>query len=121
MKRKTAIKNIMRMVERLEDCNGKFSTPEACIYGTFQFESLHVFGSTAKGSDSPGDIDILFDGAGCEQNGIGYYYGVQDASCIALKQLRKGMKMVSFHYLEADGNYKDIGETRLLVWKRKYQ
>lgn len=113
MKRETAIKNIRQIVSRLEKCRGIIETKGAGIYDGFMVDRLYVFGSTAKGSQNPNDIDLLISGRGV--NGNKNPYG-EHSFDVAMKKLRKGMKMVRFHEEYVDGAFGDIAETKIMIW-----
>ena len=60
MKRATALKSLKKIVDRIHAVNGLLATPEASSEA-FRIKRAWVFGSTVKGSESPGDLDILID------------------------------------------------------------
>ena len=60
MKRKTAIRYLSTIAERLHGINGLLATPNTCSEAV-RCSRVWVFGSTAKGSALPNDLDILIE------------------------------------------------------------
>lgn len=58
MKRATADKNLKKVIQRIHDVSGIFETP-MCSHEYLKIKRVWVFGSFAKGSDSPNDLDVL--------------------------------------------------------------
>lgn len=112
MKRATALRYCTEINKRLHEVNGNIPTPRG------EFDLVHVskvwvFGSTAKGSQTPRDLDLLIQlkEAGKRQTAeeVGfdprYYrsYGMKvprAARTEALMWLTKGMRGVSRHDYE---------------------
>lgn len=68
MKRSSALKNIKKMVDKVRMVNGILSTPLHDSHFV-KVKRMWLFGSVAKGSDEPNDIDIFVELAG-EVNSI---------------------------------------------------
>lgn len=117
MKRTTALKYCVEIARRLHEIDGRLPTPG---YSTdfVIFEKVWVFGSTAKGSDEPNDLDILihFGPAGkrrtvsegglvdkeyFRRHSIERTHASED---YAVKWLTKGMKRVSRHWTLLEGD-----------------
>lgn len=111
MKRATALRYCKEIHDRLTEVNGRLPTPR----GEFTFitiEAVWVFGSTAKGSAQPRDLDILVkfgDEVGAlqsvEEAGFdpAYYRSCgfkrpRSSRREALMWLTHGMRGVSRHY-----------------------
>ncbi len=119
MKRFTAHKHLRTIINRLNACNGEFDTPK-CGRLNYHIEKAWVFGSYVKGSNSPNDLDILYDGVAVgEFCGTRFWeFGCESGSDRAIITLRHGMKMIRFHPYDIDGNYKDIPQTKQLIFER---
>lgn len=138
MKRRTAISHVKVVKERLLQCNGVIGTP-ASEFEFVRIKRAWVFGSTAKGNETPGDVDILVEilPAGrmlatnalarqCGRRGGARNHPARGApktypACSftnAYRFLSAGMKMVRFHDLAVDGQFGDIAATRILIYPR---
>ena len=60
MKRATAIKNLNNIINKVRSVNGIYPTP-LCNEEFLKIKRVWVFGSVAKGSDSPNDLDIFIE------------------------------------------------------------
>lgn len=127
MKRATALKYCQEISRRVHGANGLLATP-LCSHEAARISRIWVFGSTAKGSESPNDLDLLI-----EINNAGRYrtwrqtridkryersYGMKsspDSTQYALKWLTKGMKMVSRHTTHSESAELDV---KTLVYPR---
>lgn len=58
MKRATAIRNLNSIVRKVRDINGIYATP-LCTQDFIKIKRIWVFGSVAKGSALPSDLDIF--------------------------------------------------------------
>lgn len=58
MKRATAIKNLNNIIKKIRSVNGIYATP-LCNEEFLKIKRVWVFGSVAKGSDLPNDLDIF--------------------------------------------------------------
>lgn len=135
MKRATALKSIAQIVARLHSLSGIICTPHGSHDGV-RIKRAWVFGSTAKGAESPRDIDILLDfelvgrykdrarghknkgGTPCLDKERRRRYGINISIAseeIALGSLRKGLKMIRFHSLSIDG---DIATPRIMLYPK---
>jgi predicted nucleotidyltransferase len=130
MKRSTALRTARAVYERIRACNGIVGTPEA-DYAALRVKRAWLFGSTAKGSAEPGDVDILLEIMPCGPRrcvGRGaklgrrwaerYYNQPPNTKDIALRALRRGRKMVRFHDVAVDGELGDIPETKVMIYPR---
>ena len=127
MKRATALKYSVEIARRVHAVNGLLATP-LCSQEAVRIRRIWVFGSTAKGSQSPNDLDILID---CERVGRRFTwqqtkvnkrflhsYGIktsQDGENEALKWLTKGMRFVSRHTLTDECAVLDV---KTLIYPR---
>lgn len=68
MKRSTAIKNVKEIVRRVNSVNGIIGTPKHEM-DFYRIKRVWLFGSVAKGSNEPNDIDIIIEGIGVETGG----------------------------------------------------
>ena len=115
MKRATALRYCKEINRRLREVNGRVPTPR----GEFAFmnvEEVWVFGSTAKGSEQPRDVDILIkfgDEVGARQSveEVGFdpaYYrscwikSARSSRSEALMWLTTGMRGVSRHCADSE-------------------
>lgn len=128
MKRKTAINNIVKIQERIKKSGGIISTPE-CSHKALIILGAWVFGSTAKGSDSPNDVDILIkyklyshndsNQKNLRTNKSGFWKGFPICSQLeAFKGLTKHLKMVRLHQYQLDNHIGDINETKIMIYPR---
>jgi hypothetical protein len=121
MKRKTATKHLNTIIDRLERNNGVIFTPD-CNWSASVVINAWVFGSYVKGSLAPNDLDILFEFQRSANiatfNESAASQGLY--SCRqAIKDVRKGMKMIKIHYASIDGDFGDIAQTKQLIFSRK--
>lgn len=58
MKRATALKNATKIADRLRGINGIYCSP-LCDDDFLKVKRVWLFGSTAKGSENPNDLDIF--------------------------------------------------------------
>ena len=127
MKRVTAIRYAREIARRVHSVNGLLSTP-LCEHEAARIRRIWVFGSAAKGSDTPNDLDILIeiDRAGryrraCQAKTDKRYlhaHGMRFAPSstdYALKWLTKGMKKVSRHTTLNEGAKLDV---KVLIYPR---
>lgn len=115
MKRKTALKNLSTIIERLNICNGKFNLDGYDFEG-LTVKKAYVFGSLVKMSDFPNDIDILIDYERFGKFHAGRYLRGLVIENRVFINLRKGMKMIRFHDFRIDGNYNDIPDTKVMIF-----
>lgn len=132
MKRSTAIKNINTIIRRVKSVNGLLGTPKH-RYDFVKIKRVWLFGSTAKGSTNPNDIDIFV-----EIINIGPHFsaskhtdryfdkqffrscGVKlsgDSSQYAVKWLKKNMKMVSIHLVGHDLIFDEL-DVKIMLYPR---
>ena len=109
MKRSSAFRYSEEIARRVHAVNGLLATP-LCGPEAVRISRVWVFGSAAKGSQSPNDLDVLIELRPCGrrrrwENGaidrdLRRRMGIKVAQCsppYTLKWLTKGMKMVSRH------------------------
>ena len=109
MRREVALRYADKVAQRLHSVNGILATP-MCGSEAVRFRRVWVFGSTAKGSESPNDLDLLIEAEECgrhrswrqtrydkEMRRRYGYLSTVNATDEALKWLTKGMKKVSRH------------------------
>lgn len=114
MKRERAIRYAREVARRVHAINGLLATP-LCLFEAVRIRRIWVFGSTAKGSESPNDLDLLIDLDPCGRRitwrqgrmDKEYYrrYGIkvpQSSEVDALKWLTKGMRQVSRHTTKSE-------------------
>ena len=115
MKRATALRYSIEIARRVHAVNGLLGTP-LCDFEFVRIKRIWIFGSTAKGSQEPNDLDVLIDFVECGRHRTWrqtkvdkryfHNYGIKfapDSSYECLKWLSKGMKMVSRHNLRNEG------------------
>ncbi len=116
MRRETALSHVRRIAQHLHSINGILATPNA-QHAAVVIRRAWVFGSTAKGSPEPCDVDILLDirAAGARREfrrGLAFdkeidrLHGVKvlpRAIGEAVESLRQNMRGLSFHRLDEDG------------------
>lgn len=120
MKRTTALRYAREIARRVHAVNGILATP-LCGNEAVRISRVWIFGSTAKGSQSPNDLDVLIEIKPCgrhrnwKQGKLDKryyrYFGVrfcQDSVEYALKWLSKGMKMVSRHTTRSESAVLDV-------------
>lgn len=114
MKRTTALKYAQEIARRVHAVNGLLATP-LCNKEAARIQRIWVFGSTAKGSQAPNDLDLLIDirevgrhrtwrqGAINKQYLRSYSIPVARSTTEeALKWLTKNMRMVSRHTTQSE-------------------
>lgn len=115
MRREIAIRRALRVADRVREAGGLIPTPRA-THEFFEVKKIWLFGSTAKGSESPNDIDLLYEGNYCGARytsiegkqlhkfflGMGVKVPV-DSEYAALKIIAKGCGMVRLHDAKIDG------------------
>jgi predicted nucleotidyltransferase len=128
MKRTTAIQTIREITHKLFECNGLIETP-GCSSAHYKIQELWLFGSTAKGSQTPNDIDLLYIG-----DSVGPYrrvgtdpsieldkdylrrYGIartKPSNIAAFHLLIGKKKMVRMHSFEVE---EDLAHPRILLF-----
>ena len=120
MKRATAIRYSVEVARRLHSINGLLATP-ICRNEFVKISRVWVFGSTAKGSQNPNDLDLMIEIKECgrhktwRQSTVDkrYHrsYGIRaapESRDYALKWLTKGMKLVSRHCTDSDPVVLDV-------------
>ena len=115
MKRETALRYAREIARRLHEVNGLLATP-VCNYEAVRVSRVWVFGSTAKGSENPNDLDVMIelrcmvgrhrtwrqstiDKDARRRHGIRV---ARDNRDVFLKWLTKGMRGVSRHCRDTD-------------------
>lgn len=128
MKRSTALRHVQTIVQRLRACNGIVEFPGTSP-GAICVRRAWLFGSVAKGSDSPNDVDILletrragnsyrwtkgrrFDKIMYRSTGMRLLPATDREFII---WLRRGMKMVSVHDTERECVEIDV---KVLIYPR---
>jgi len=115
MKRATALRYAREIASRLHSVNGLLATP-LCDREAVRVKRVWVFGSTAKGSQTPNDLDVMIE-LDCQ---VGRHrtwrqarfdkrelrsYGIKCAPSSReyfLKWLTRGMRKVSRHCRDSD-------------------
>ncbi len=115
MRRETAVKYAHEIARRLHSVNGLLATPD-CEFEAVRIARVWVFGSTVKGSLTPGDLDILIDirpvgrrtrwvrGRKLDRE-YSRRYGfdkMPDSRRYALLWLTRGMRLVSRHTTDVE-------------------
>lgn len=130
MKRSTAVHHVFVVAQRLRDTCGIVCVPNAG-HGAVRVRRAWVFGSTAKGADSPNDVDILID---CSEVGpwsawspgrkldrrYRRSFGIclmPDATERFIIWLRSGMTKVSVHRFSQDGRLL-ANEVKVMIYPR---
>lgn len=134
MKHQTAIRTALEIAHRIRQVNGLYATPEA-DREAIRIRRAWLFGSTVKGKADPNDVDILLDyqivgshqttgrlagrwklagNAKAGRSCMGIRFAV-DSYQVALKGLRRNLKMVRFHDLAVDG---DLAHPRLMLYPK---
>lgn len=120
MKRTTAKKHLATIIERLKERKGVFHTPD-CFHTKSVVNRAWVFGSYAKGSDNPNDLDILFEFENYprpnKETNPANYGTIMSYDRVSI-DVRKGMKMVRIHHASIDGKFGDIEQTKQLIFTR---
>lgn len=127
MKRETALKYSVEIARRVHSVNGVLATP-LCSSTAVRISRVWVFGSTAKGSQAPNDLDVLIEIKECGQHRNWKQakldrrylrsYGMKQApSAIqaALQWLTKGMRLVSRHTTRSEASVLDV---KTLIYPR---
>lgn len=135
MRRATALRAAETIAARVKAHGGLIGTPHA-DYEAVRIKRVWLFGSTAKGSEAPNDVDILLEYIRCGRHQLcgkwrryrasnaklakRYYRstGIKTAICAAneaLRHLRGALKMVRFHSFDVDG---DLAHPRILLYPR---
>jgi predicted nucleotidyltransferase len=140
MKHQTAIKNLNIIADKMRRLSGLIGTPDA-DFEAFKITRAWLFGSVAKGSQSPKDIDILIEGRGVgrrkrtgrfvrinkiegrkylaktathsKRNSTPFPLSCRTSACRYLKGHLKG---ISFHDYEIETGYGDINETKIMIY-----
>lgn len=60
MKRELAIRKLQRIIDKLYENDGVIETP-GCSHPAMKIVNAWLFGSLLKGSENPGDVDILLE------------------------------------------------------------
>lgn len=60
MKRQTALRNLDKIIQKVRSINGIYPTP-LCDFDFVKVQRMWVFGSVAKGSMEPDDLDIFIE------------------------------------------------------------
>ena len=120
MKRSTALRYCVELARRVHFVNGILATP-GCDFDAVRISRMWIFGSAAKGSSSPNDLDLLIEMKEC-----GRHYNWRQArldkrylaaygcrcpvtsESYALKWLTKGMKLVSRHTTRSECAQLDV-------------
>jgi hypothetical protein len=126
MQRKTAIKNAMTVTSRLRKCCGLIGTSGATT-DCMKVRRAWIFGSTAKGSEAPNDLDVLLE---CYSVGKwrpkqarmlrgrdGARYKMSGFRVLS-NYLSAGMKMIRIHSYDIDGGFGDIPQTKIMIYPR---
>ncbi len=115
MRRETAMSHVRRIAQHLKRINGILATPNT-QYPAAVIRRAWVFGSTAKGSPEPADVDILLDMRAVgertlQKRGLPFDKNawkcwrvkiVPETIPAAVEALRENMRNVSFHLLAED-------------------
>ena len=120
MKRATALRYSVELARRVHSVNGILSTP-GCSHDAVRVSRMWVFGSTAKGSDAPNDLDVLIELKECGRHYTWRqarldrrYFRAHGIRCAIesredfLKWLTKGMRLVSRHCADSEGAVLDV-------------
>ncbi|AKH39182.1 MULTISPECIES: hypothetical protein [Nitrosomonas] len=137
MKQGTAIKNALKIAERIRQVNGLVGTP-ATRFECYRIKRAWIFGSTIKGKLNPNDLDILIDGHHCGRHyvankkytDLSLYVGAKkdrdkyrrsglilpvESDITAYRYIRDNLKMVRFHDYRID---KDVANPRIMIYPR---
>ena len=137
MKYETAIRNAVKVADRIRGSNGLIGTPE-CERDTVKIRKAWLFGSTAKGKPNPSDVDILieydligrrqhtncrahrgFSGANAavdKESKRRYGMSLPKSSwAVTAKFLTNNMKMIRIHNASIDG---EIAHPRIMIYPR---
>lgn len=145
MKRRTATKNALKIATRLKSVCGSILTYEA-DREALKVRRAWVFGSTVKVSEEPNDLDILLDAKPCGRRrtansrvretrktfwdvlgGARFHRQllklegirlVERSEAVGFKWLTQGMRKVSIHSYECDGDFEDIPRTMVMIYPR---
>jgi len=115
MKRQTALRNVLRIQERLRQDN-VFQTPK-CRYAAYVINNVWLHGSLCTQKENPNDVDLLFNG-----ESLGVYRGLDHPDTVAVRSwhcvprsaedqalvdLRKGMRMIRYDEFYPDKPWED--------------
>ena len=137
MKLITAIKNALKIADRIASVNGLVCTP-ASQFECFKIKRAWVFGSTIKGKSYPNDLDIIIDGTLCGRQYVAHKSelsngvrlgaktdkiffkncGVRlpsDSTTAVYQFLAKNMKMVRIHEWVIDKKY---AKQRIMIYPK---
>jgi predicted nucleotidyltransferase len=126
MKRSTALKYCLEITKRVHQVNGLIPTPN-CQYEGMKVLQIWIFGSTAKGSKTPNDLDLLIDWelhGKCfkypevrKWNSLSKHIGIAVAypsQYDANKWITKGMLKISVHDLYMEKELANVPEKRMI-------
>ena len=139
MKRKTALKNLKIIINRIRAINGIFATPKH-NFEALKVKRVWVFGSVAKGSLDPNDIDLFVELKGFRRDikpirrefgggntgrfklDYAYYrnhgmYRAKQSDEAFIKWLRKDLRKISIHLVGDDEIFNQIDE-KILIYPR---
>jgi predicted nucleotidyltransferase len=127
VKRELALRYAHEVARRVHGVNGILATP-LCDYEAVRIKRIWVFGSVAKGSEWPNDLDLLIEARECGRHrshkptridkGFLRRIGIALAPSArreALKWLTKGMRKVSRHSADEETVPIDI---KILLYPR---
>ena len=138
MNRKTALRKCKTVADRIKAVNGIIGTPHA-NFQALRISRAWLFGSTAKGKENPGDVDILIE---CKHVGYKQTTGQRASKCPGMrgnakqvkhgnfagfsvccyteagKYLTQGMYKVRLHDYACDGALGDIPETKIMIYPK---
>lgn len=137
MKLSTAIKNALQVASRIHSLNGLIGTP-ASQFECYRIKRAWVFGSTIKGKDFPGDLDIILESIFCGRRYSPHNRGsegktrlgaktdknylkrfgirvAQSSDLYAHRMLSEKMKMVRIHDFSIDER---VAHPRIMIYPR---
>lgn len=141
MKRARAIRYAHTIAARIRARNGIWGTPE-CEHEFVRIKRVWIFGSTAKGSETPNDLDVLIEYQVTGRFQLtSHWRGTRKGQWVdrlnaravprsqrqwgipeplnsarqCFRAIRKGMPMVRIHQFEIDG---DLAQPRVLIYPR---
>jgi hypothetical protein len=131
MKRTTALRYAVEIARRVHTVNGLLATP-LCNFEAQRISRMWVFGSTAKGSENPSDLDLLIEMRDCGRHRTWQQgkldkrsrrqYGCMlaiDSRKETLKWLTKGMRLVSRHTTDSEGLFhKNLIDVKKMIYPR---
>jgi predicted nucleotidyltransferase len=127
MKRATALRYAREISQQLHQCHGVIDTA-LHEFNDVIVHRVSVFGSTAKGSEAPNDLDLMVEFSYGEKNAgarlldrtakrnYGYWLS-ESASDAMVHWFRKGRKMVSVHSPAWDATEPDVMREIYPEWK----